>query len=335
MLAALTLLIAAGNPAPPPKMVVALFPLRSLGVPADVVNALEVTLRNEIAQLPEAKLAPDKELLAALKAEPECDVKPACAAAAALKVSAQQIVSGTTSQLGDSFTIDLKLVDVKSGQEIRRATYPVSGSQDALIETLREAAVRLLAPGRYVGALRVEVPGASSGELFLDGKPAGKIPLVAALEGLPPGQHTVRIADDKAREMSTFVQVRFGQTTEARIDLGPPPSKVPAAALPGAVQEWGSRRPWVRPAVYAGAAAAVAAVAVGVVYHLKAYSAASDVNHLESQNALTPSSLSLYRDVDRNTHIARALYVTGAILAAGSGGLLLWDLHGASVQGSF
>jgi hypothetical protein len=312
-------------------------PLRSLGVPADVVNALEITLRNELSQLPEAKLASPKELVAALKSEPDCGAKIACAAAAAIKVGARELISGTTSQLGDSFTIDLKLVEARTAQELRRVTYPVSGSQDALIEMLREAAVRLLAPARYVGSLRIEVPGASGAELFLDGKSAGKLPLATPIEGLPPGQHTIRVTDAQAREMNTFVEVRFARTTEARIDLSGAGLKavVPAAALPSAAVDFPPRAPWVRPVAIAGLGAGVLSTALAVVFHLKAYSAANALNQKESQNELQPGSLGLYRDVDRNTQIARALYVSGALLAAAGGGLLYWDLHGASLHGSF
>ena len=159
MQAALAILLAVGTAAPN-RPVVALLPLRPLGVPADVVRALEVTLRNELSQLPEAKLAPEKKFKAALKQEPGCEAKPACAAAAAVKAGAREFISGTTGQLGDSFMVDLKLFDAHTAREVRRATYSVSGSQDALIEMLHDAAVRLLAPARFVGALRVEAPGA-------------------------------------------------------------------------------------------------------------------------------------------------------------------------------
>src|SRR5207248_11124673 len=74
--------------------------------------------------------------------------------------------------------------------ELRRATHPVSGSQEALIEKVREAAIHLLAPSRFVGALRVDVPGAAGAQLYLDGKHAGTLPLAQPLEGLRSEEHT-------------------------------------------------------------------------------------------------------------------------------------------------
>ena len=198
MLFALALILAATDPVRPP---VALLPLRSLGVPAETVNALELTLRNELSQLPEARLLPEKER------------------AAALRAGARQLIVGTASQLGDSFMVDLKLIDAKTSQELRRATHPVSGSRDALIETLRESAVELLAPARFVGGLQVEVLDAPGAAVFVDGKRVGTAPLAQSIDGLLPGQHTLRVVD-KGRERSTFVEIHFGRVGKARVELG-------------------------------------------------------------------------------------------------------------------
>src|SRR4030088_249769 len=100
--AALALLVAAAN-APPvhdARPVVALLPLRALGVPADVIHALEVTLRNELGSLQEARLAPEKDVLEALKREPDCEARIACAALAASKAGAEQGIMGTARQRG-------------------------------------------------------------------------------------------------------------------------------------------------------------------------------------------------------------------------------------------
>jgi hypothetical protein len=314
---------------PPP--VVALMPLRPLGAPADMVHALEVTLRNELGQLQEARLAREADVAEGLKREPDCEAKVPCAAAAALHAGARHLIIGTTSQLGESFMIDLKLLDAKTGQELRRATHPVSGSQDALIEMVRETAVQLLAPARFVGSLRVDVPGAAGALLFVDGKPAGTLPLSDPLEGLTPGQHVVRVKD-KAHETSTFVEVRFGRTTDAHIDLlATPVLAVPAAALPTPITAAPRRRPaWVRPVAVGAIGAAVASVVIGVAFHARAYSTASDLNTLAATNQLHTADVQGYSAVDRDTNLARGFYIAAAVLAAAGGGLLWWDLRADS-----
>jgi hypothetical protein len=324
MWAALALALLAFGTTPP---VVALLPLRPLGAPPGVVHALEVTLRNELAHLQEARLVPAKEVADALKREADCEARVACAAAAAAQIGAKQLIMGTTSQLGDSFMIDLKLLDAKTGQELRRATHPVSGSQNALIEMVREAAVRLLAPSRFVGSLRVEVPGASGAMLFVDGKPSGTLPLSQPLEGLTPGQHVVRVKD-KTRETSTFVEVRFGRTTDAQIDLGAAPVvALPAAAVPAIVTAAPRKPAWVRPAAIGALGASVASAVIGVAFHARAYSTASALNGREAANQLQIRDTQAFADVDRNTNLARGFYIAAAVLAATGGGLLWWDLQ--------
>lgn len=331
---------AAPTPAPP---VVALMPLRPLGVRADVTRALEVTLRNELSQLEEAHLAPEAEIAHALEREAECEARLSCMAAAALKAGAREVIVGTASQLGDDFMIDLKLVDAKSGAELRRATYPVSGAKEVLIATLREAAFELLAPARFVGGLTVEVPGAAGEALFVDGKAAGTLPLPRPLEGLSPGQHTVRVVDAKSpREMNAFVEVRFGVVTQARLDLGAATVKtmVPAAALPAPqtpASAASNRATWLKPAALATLGAGGAVAIAAIAFHARAYATAADLNRREAQNNLRPSDVQAYRDVDRDTHLARGLYITAAILGVAGGGLLWWDLRadGVGVGGKF
>jgi hypothetical protein len=319
--ALLALLLSAAEP---PK--VALMPLRPLGVPADVVRALEVTLRNELSQLPEARMVPEKEILAQLNREPGCDAHVACAAGAALKAGARELILGTASQLGDAFIVDLRLLDARSAGELRRSTHPVSGSQDALIETLREAAVQLLAPARFVGSLRVncDVPGAL---VFVDGKQVGVAPLPGPIEGLSPGQHTLRVVD-KSRELSTFVEVRYGKEVEARIELGA--AQIVRAALPSAtasVAPERSRPSWVRPAAMGALSLGVMSAVAAVGFQARAYGTASDLNRAESVNALRPGDLASYQAVASDTHVSRGFYVTAAVLGLTGAALLWWDLH--------
>jgi hypothetical protein len=316
MWGALAATVLATAAAPP---VVALLPLHPLGAPPDVVHALEVTLRNELAQVGEARLLTEKEVLSALQREHGCEVRLSCAAAAALHAGARQIVSGTTSQLGDAYTVDLKLLDARSLQEIRRATLTVPGSQSALVESMHEAAVLLIAPSRFTGSLRVEVPGAVGAALFVDGKSAGTLPLPQPLEGLAPGQHVVRVTD-KGRETSTFVEVRFGRTTEATIDLAAPVVAVPAAALPVAVAiEAPQKQAWVRPAAIASLGAGVASAVVGVAFSARAASAPTSAGGAQLQSAAA--------DASRDTNLARGFYIAAAVLAVAGGGLLWWDVH--------
>jgi hypothetical protein len=331
-----------------PSAVVALLPLRGLGVQPEAVAALEATLRNEVGALPEVTLAAPEQLAAALQREADCATRVACGAAAAARAGAQRFVAGTVSELGDAYMVDLKLVDARSGQELRRVTRPVSGRQEMLIELLRAAAVELLAPARFVGRLSVQLlAGDQAGpppQLFLDGKLVGPLPLPAPIESVSPGQHTMRVTKEGFRDATLFVEVRYDRTTEAHVDLArgslagiaflkpqdapvvtlsasPPKPSAPASAVAPAPQ----RSPWLKIAGWSGVGLGVVSAVIGVALHAKAYATAGELNRKEQNLQLQASDLTLYDGVDREVSAARALYVIGALVGGGGAAVLLYD----------
>jgi len=342
MLSALLALLLAA-PAPVPTAVVALLPLRALGVPPEVARALEATLRNELAALPEATLASDESVLRELKLEPGCEERLACTAQAASRAGARQLIVGTASQLGDAYMVDLKLVDARSGQELRRATHPVSGAQEVLLEALRSAAVELLAPARFTGSLQIQVLGADGALVFVDGKPVGRAPIKGAIAGLLPGQHTVRVVREGAPDRDLFVEVRFGKTTEARVDAaqieqqaarappqeplalaasGPSRNALTGPALPG---EPPARSAALRFGGLGALGLATISATVAIALHTRAFATASELNRREQSNQLTPSDLGSYAQVDLNMRRARAFYGIAAGVGALGAGLLFLD----------
>jgi hypothetical protein len=346
------------------KPVVAVLPLRVLGVSPQEARAIEKALSDEVAALPEVAPAKPEVVASELKREPGCAAQIACAAAAAAKAGAREFITGTVSGLGDTYTLDLKLIDARTGQELRRATHPVSGREERLIELVRATVVELLAHARYAGRLSVQVANdahevARGAQLFLDGKLRGELPLKEPLSGIPPGQHTLRVAKGGFLDATLFVEVRYDETTEAHLDLAervlpeeaaagepaastPAPSKpaagktTPAAApKPGAtppppfVLSTGpmpeEADPWLKIAGWSSVGVGLAAVATGVVFHAKAFSTASGLNQRSSTNQLTAADLPAYDDVAREMRTARVLYLVGGLTAATGATLLIWD----------
>jgi len=159
--------------------------------------------------------------------------------------------------------------------------------------------------------------------LFVDGKHSGTLPLAQPLEGLTPGQH-VFASRTKARETSTFVEVRFGRMTDANLDLGAAPVvAVPAAALPEIVAAvprkpgWVRRRPSPRSRGHRqrGDRRRVPGARL-------AGRACGGNRQPAAGRSLTGSA-----EVDRNASLARGFYVAAAVLVAAGGGLLWWDLQ--------
>jgi len=230
---------------------VALYRLDPLGLDAERALRLEALFRAELERMNQMPL-PGRALIETVLAKDAtlrgCGGEPACLGAVARRLDAQQIVAGNVAQLGDSYVVNLKLVDAK-GIEIRRVSEPLKGSADELIDAVRVAAYRLVRPQDLKGSLAIlcDAPGAN---VVLDGKIVGKTPLVRPLEGIDVGKHTLKL---EARGYTTFesaVDVRFQKTSEVVVRLlliGGPLEPPPEAPTP-----WYAS-PWMYAAVGAGA----------------------------------------------------------------------------------
>jgi len=225
----------------------ALSHLEPLGLDAERAVRLEALFRAELELLAGAPLPTGAAIDAALAADPAlrgCTGQPECLAALGRRLGAQRIVSGNVGALGDSYVVNLKLVDVERRVELRRVSERLSGSPDQLIEAVRIAAYRLVAPEKLRGSLAVlsDVPGAS---VTVDGQPAGRTPLGGPLDGLAVGAHQVRLEADGFAPFASQVDVRFQKTSELVVRLG---GGRPVAEAPRA-----GTSPWVWVAVGAGA----------------------------------------------------------------------------------
>jgi hypothetical protein len=204
-------------PSPPPslKETYALFRLDPLGIEAQIVDQLERILRVELERvigrpLPSRdkveKVAAQNPKLAACTADPQCLVPLARA------LGASRIVAGNVGGLADSYVVNLKLVD-KEGRELRRVSAPLRGSPEELIDEVRIAAFRLIAPERLVGAIAIlsDVPGA---DVTLDGNRVGQTPLPGPLAGLSVGVHHLSVSRVGFGGVAGDVPVRCGRTTQ-------------------------------------------------------------------------------------------------------------------------
>jgi hypothetical protein len=197
---------------PPPRY--ALFRLDPLGLRQDVVEQLEGILRVELSRAV-GGLPPRSAIDAAIEKSPRyaaCTADPTCLAPLAHELGATRIVAGNVGGLGDSYVVNLKLVDDK-GRELGRVTETLHGDPDELIQEVRVAAYRLVAPAKITGAISLlsEVPGAT---VTVDDKPVGATPLAGPIDGLPIGDHVLRVARAGYADFVDKVPVRFEKATE-------------------------------------------------------------------------------------------------------------------------
>ncbi len=246
--------------AAPAEVPVALYRLDPLGLDAERALRLEALFRAELERMTQRILPNRASIDAALAKETGlrgCGGEPACLAAIGRKLAAAQVVYGNVAQLGESYVVNLKLVDAPKGTEVRRVAETLKGNADDLIEAVRVAAYRLVRPEELKGSLAIlcDLPGAL---VDVDGKPAGRTPLARPIDGLEVGKHTVTLEARGYTPFNAQVDVRFQKTTEVVVRLlltgGPiPPDHTPDAP-------WYAS-PWMYATV--GVVAVVAGIFVG------------------------------------------------------------------------
>lgn len=128
------------------------------------------------------------------------------------------VVTGTLGGLGQEVSIDLKLLDGGSGEEIRRVGDNLPAAAAERNARLEELLVRLLVPDEWVGVLALDI--SEQGALvYLDGRQVATTPLDEPLVGLKPGKHILRITKEGFDEFSKFVLVRYNQVARLKVDM--------------------------------------------------------------------------------------------------------------------
>ncbi|HLU67354.1 MAG TPA: PEGA domain-containing protein [Kofleriaceae bacterium] len=240
----------------------------ALGMEPGKVARLESLFRMELERLAGKPTPSPREIARALRGTSlaRCGGESSCVAAIGRKLGVDLVVTGNVGTLGDSHVINIKVVDARGGQELRRiASDPLRGDPDELIDAVRVAAYRLLAPERIRGSIVVlaDIAGA---EVALDGQRVGVTPLARPIGGLEPGAHRLEVSAGGYSPFAEEVQVRFQKTTRVLVRLVEDPSARPldlrGAAGPAAEPppRW-YQSTWFL--VGAGVAAAVVGGAVG------------------------------------------------------------------------
>jgi hypothetical protein len=193
----------------------ALFRLDPLGIEPQIVDQLQRILRVELQRVGGKELPSERAVADVVASNPKlaaCTADPACLAPLAKALHVTRVVSGNVGGLADSYVVNLKLVD-DTGRELRRVTATLSGSPEELIDSIRVAAFRLVAPERLVGNIAIlsDVPGAN---VMLDGVDVGKTPLAGPLVNLPTGVHKLTVEREGFSGFAEDVPVRFEKTTQ-------------------------------------------------------------------------------------------------------------------------
>ncbi|RME23139.1 MAG: PEGA domain-containing protein [Deltaproteobacteria bacterium] len=201
---------------------VALWRLRALGIAPQVVDTIRKVFEGELGRLDGVSLVDPSGVGRLLEDNPElaaCTAQAECLARAGKLLGAELVIGAVVGLLDTDYSLDAKLVDVRTGRELRRITRSWQGTGDELVAAARELAVRLLRPEAYKGQLVVEA-NTDGVEIHVDGAMLGKTPLEGPLL-LSPGVHAVRLQAEGYRAVERLVEVPFGQAVRLEVDLEP------------------------------------------------------------------------------------------------------------------
>lgn len=217
---------AVAEAAPPAKVKVVVLDLNGLGLhgrDAELPKALGTYLRNSVATIEGLQLLPPLDVQIAVQNSKnakliECAGGAKCAGDIGKLVGADRVIFGGISAVGESYSLNARVVESGTGKEVARHQATFTGSRDALIPEIRLTAYKLLAPERILGSLMVQadVDGVS---VEIDGEPRGMTPLTEPIKNLQPGKHSVVLKRSGYSQFQQELTIRPFETAKLQLKL--------------------------------------------------------------------------------------------------------------------
>jgi TolB-like protein len=197
----------------------------ALGIDPELVARLETLFRMELDRLDRQPMPSRRDIERTITGDArDCTGEDRCLAAIGKRLGVDVIVTGTVGQLGDNYVLTIKAVDVATARSLQKIqSDPLRGQPDELIEGVRVAAYRLLAPGQLHGAIQVQTDLLGA-EVALDGKPLGKTPLPqnGVIGKLALGKHRLRVwAAGYEQPYDDVIDVHFQKLSPVVVRLVP------------------------------------------------------------------------------------------------------------------
>jgi hypothetical protein len=243
---------------------IAVWRFDALGIDPEIVQRLETLFRMELDRLDKQPLpsrsAVDK---AITPAEQNCTGEEKCLSAIGKRLGVDLVVTGTVGSLGDNYVLNIKVVDVATTKSQKMQSDPLRGSPDDLIEGVRVAAYKLLAPDQLYGAVQIQ-SDIVGGQVSLDGKDMGKTPLPAqgVIKNLTLGKHTLRVESKGYDVFEQPIEVHFQKVSPVLVKLLPNDQVIGTGKVIRVERDPLYERPWF--VIGVGVAAVVL---TGVVSH--------------------------------------------------------------------
>lgn len=200
---------------------IAVWRFDALGIEAEIVQRLETLFRMELDRLDKVPQPTRRDIERTITAaEQNCTGEEKCLTAIGKRLGVDFVVTGTVGSLGDNYVLNIKVVEVATQKSQRIQSDPLRGSPDELIEGVRVAAYRLLAPTQIHGALQIQTDLVGA-EVTLDGKTIGKTPLAnnGVLAKLAIGKHKLRVEAKGYDAFDSDVDVNFQKVSPVVVRL--------------------------------------------------------------------------------------------------------------------
>lgn len=236
---------------------IAVWRFDALGIDPEIVQRLETLFRMELDRLDRVPQPTRRDIERTVtSAEQNCTGEEKCLAAIGKRLGVEYVVTGTVGSLGDNYVLNIKVVEVATGKSQRIQSDPLRGSPDELIEGVRVAAYRLLAPQQIHGSLQIQsdLIGAA---VTLDGKSLGKTPLPngGVISRLPLGKHRLRVEAPGYDPFDSDVEVHFQKVSPVIVRLLQANTTVATGRVVRKQREPIYTKPWFIGAVGVGAVA--------------------------------------------------------------------------------
>jgi hypothetical protein len=200
---------------------IAVWRFDALGIDNEIVQRLETLFRMELDRLDKVPQPTRRDIERTVTAaEQNCTGEEKCLTAIGKRLGVDFVVTGTVGSLGDNYVLNIKVVDVATAKSQRIQSDPLRGSPDELIEGVRVAAYRLLAPQQIHGALQIQTDLVGA-EVTLDGASLGKTPLpnTGVIGKLPLGKHKLRVVAKGYDPFESDVEVNFQKVSPVVVRL--------------------------------------------------------------------------------------------------------------------
>ncbi len=307
-----------GTMAPADYRTVALMPLTSMGSSDAALDAVQRVLLAEVQKLLAGRLISPHDLLnqdpTTQAAFASCEGMVACLVEVVGGLGWDAFVVGNVAGIGSDRIIKLKLIDVRTGQEMKRSSEKVYDDEAALIRSMRKAAVELLAPERFVGTLELVAlqPGV---QILVDGALLGTTPLANSRTDVRVGLHAVEATGEGLVPFTTMVELTYGESKTVTVNLAQ------SSAFVGGDTPY-RHRWWV----WGAAGGGVVSTLLGGYFNYLHLDAVDRIESKARAHALTSDNgPDLYHDQQAHWRRAVVFYSVGGILLLGTGVLLSLD----------